>query len=164
MNELGGILSLSGLSYDPQLLLQASTLLASSASYVDGKISLGSFTHWLNRTNTDYFLVPRFDCSIFCNYFNLLVLLVNVFIAWGIANLHLPLGLLYLVILVSRYLLKPLARLVPWGRGSRSARESHSKKFDAVAQDRLARKLLTTRRQLLVKTKSLKPALKFSKT
>ena len=50
------------------------------------------------------------------------------------------------------------------GTGSRSARESPSKKLDAVAQDRFARKLLTTRRQLLVKIKSLKQALKFCKT
>ena len=50
------------------------------------------------------------------------------------------------------------------GTGSRSARESPSKKLDAVAQNRLARKLLTTRRQLLVKIKSLKQALKFCKT
>ena len=50
------------------------------------------------------------------------------------------------------------------GTGSRSFRESPSKKLDAVAQDRLARKLLTTRRQLLVKIKSLKKALKFCKT
>ena len=50
------------------------------------------------------------------------------------------------------------------GTGSRSACESPSKKLDAVAQGRLARKLLTTRRQLLVKIKSLKQALKFYKT
>ena len=50
------------------------------------------------------------------------------------------------------------------GVGSRLTRESPSKKLDAVAQDRLARKLLTTRRQLLVKIKSLKQALKFCKT
>ena len=117
MNVLGGILSLFGPSYDLQLLLQASTLQASSASYVDGKIPLGASIHWLNRKNTDYFLVSRFDCFIFCNYFNLLVFLVNVSIAWGTANLHLPEGLLYLVILDFRYLLKPLARLVPWDWG-----------------------------------------------
>ena len=50
------------------------------------------------------------------------------------------------------------------GTGSQSARKSPSKKLDAVAQDRLARKLLTTRRQLLVKIKSLKQAFKFCKT
>ena len=50
------------------------------------------------------------------------------------------------------------------GTGSRSAREFPSKKLDAVAQDRLACKLLTTRHQLLVKIKSLKQALKFCKT
>ena len=46
------------------------------------------------------------------------------------------------------------------GRGLDWPRESPSKKVDAVAQDHLARKLLTTRRQLLVKIKSLKQALK----
>ena len=69
---------------------------SSNAFYVDGKNPLGASTHWLNRKNTDYWLVSRFDCSILCNYFNLLVLLVSVFIVWGIAKLHLSMGLLYL--------------------------------------------------------------------
>ena len=50
------------------------------------------------------------------------------------------------------------------GTGSRPPSDTPSRKLNAVAQDSLKRNLLTTCRQLLVKIKSLKQALKFCKT
>ena len=98
------------------------------------------------------------------NYFNLLVLLVSVFYSMGDSECSPTLG----PPLFSDSGLQICAEAAGpsgvVGTGSRSARESPSKKLDAVAQDRLACKLLTTRRQLLVKIKSLKQALKFCKT